>query len=72
MPYAATMGKPPFRSIDDLTPSSATKPLVPAPNHSDLVAEMQAFLRPAEEDIAAGRLTDHADFMRTMRERYRA
>jgi len=59
---------------DDLPAYVETDPLAIALNEAeDKVREaFEAFVQPAEDDITAGRLVEHADFMREMRERYRS
>jgi hypothetical protein len=59
---------------DDLPAYVETDPLAIALNEAEDKAReaFEAFVRPAEDDITAGRLVEHADFMREMRERYRS
>ncbi len=55
-------------------PYVETDPLTLALNEAEENAAeaLRAYLKPGEDDIAAGRLIDHEDFMREMRERYRS
>lgn len=57
-----------------LPPYVETDPSAVALNEADGKAAeaLRAYLKPAEDDIEAGRLIDHEDFMREMRERYRS
>jgi hypothetical protein len=58
----------------DLPPYVETDPLAAALNDAEgnAAEALRAYLKPAEDDIQAGRLIDHEDFMREMRERYRS
>lgn len=60
--------------FDDLPPFVETDPLAIALAESEdrATAALKAYLKPAEDDIKAGRLIDHEDVMRELRERYRA
>ena len=60
--------------FDNLPPFVETDPLAVALNEAqDRAAEaFAAFMKPAEDDIAAGRFVEHEDFMREMRARYRS
>jgi predicted transcriptional regulator len=60
--------------LGKLPPYVETDPLAIALNEAEDEAReaFDAYMKPAEDDIEAGRVIDHEEFVREMRERYRS